>query len=819
MWTLLGWVSHAPPRPPRAYSVFSGFGLRPSVFALRPFPRWWLAISVLLVPSLAHSTAPQLAAVLPTGGQRGTELEVTFKGERLQDTEEVLCYRPGIQVLKLNQVSNQTVKAQLKLAADCPLGEHQLRLRTATGLSELRTFFVGAFPAIEEVEPNNEPAKAQKVPLNSTVSGVIQNEDVDCFAVDLKKGQRLSAEVEGMRLGRGAFDPRLAVLDPDGAVLADVDDTWLGMQDPFISLTAQKDGTYLVRIREATYGGADHCQYRLHIGSFPRPTMVFPAGGKAGETNAFRFWSEATGEFTNQISLPSLAGTNFISTPDRFPLFAELESLAGPTPNWIRISDFTNVVAAGTNHDREHATAAEQPPPFALNGIIAEKGQEDWFRFPASKGTSLEINVYARRLHSPLDSVIELHDAAGRLLTANDDAAGADSSMKFSVPESTNYFLRIRDTLGKAGRDYVYRIEVTPAEASLALKIPEVARNDTQSRQFAVVPRGNRFAALVSVKRSNFSGELQFAAPDLPAGVSLQCDTMPANVDSMPLVFEAAADAPMAGKLLDLTVAGTNAAGKVVGHFGQQVDLAEGPNNTSYYGTAVDKFCVAVAREAPFKLRIVEPKVPLVQSGSLPLEIVAERTNGFDEPIQLELLWKPPGVNCQPETTIAKGATNVIYELNANGGAETRTWKITVLGHATVDGGQVYVASQLANLEVAKPYLAGKIETLWVNPGKSGKLTVNLQQAKPFEGKAAIRLGGLPEKVTATEKEISKTDQEVVFDVNVDPNCASGSHRNLFCTVDVKDKDQVIRHTMAQGGILRIVPPKKAEPNVAAAGK
>jgi hypothetical protein len=198
------------------------------------------------------------------------------------------------------------------------------------------------------------------------------------------------------------------------------------------------------------------------------------------------------------------------------------------------------------------------------------------------------------------------------------------------------------------------------------------------------------------------------------------------------------------------------------------------------------------------------------------LEIVAERDAGFDEQIELQMVWNPPGINSQSEATIPKGSTNVFYQLNAGGGAENHTWKIAVLGHATVEKGELYVSSQLADLEVTKPFLTGKIETLWVNPGNTGKLTVNLHQVKPFEGKALIQLLGLPDKVTANNREISKDDQEVVFDVTVATNCATGSFKNLFCAVDVKEHGQTIPHTIAQGGILRIVPPKKPDNKMAA---
>jgi hypothetical protein len=757
----------------------------------------------------ALAMAPHLAAINPTGAQRGTEPLFTFNGDRLQDTEEILCYEPGLQVSHFVLVTNNLVKAKVKILPECALGEHHLRLRTAGGLSELRTIFVGAFPVVAEKEPNNVPAQAQHIPLNTTVAGVITSEDVDCFAVELKAGERLSAEVEGMRLGRGLFDPRLAVLGPNGTVLADVDDTWLAMQDPFVSLVAPQDGQYLLQLREATYGGNGDCHYRLHVGGFPRPTSVYPLGGQAGDILELTFFSEATGEFVQEVKLPA-------TTQQKLGVFAELDHLTAPSPNWIRVSSFPNAPSSGRTPDRAHPTVVELTPPFALNGIILLKDEADWYRFPATKGVPLQINVYARQLRSPLDSVLEISDGHGRGLAANDDSAGADSALKFTPPETTNYVLSIHDLLGRFGRDFTYRIEVTPVEPSVVVKIPEVARNDTQSRQSIVVPRGNRFATLISAKRANFNGELEFALPGLPPGVTMLADRLAAKVDAEPLVLEAAPDAPIGARLLDLTASGTNANGGVTGHFHQDIELVQGPNNTAYYNTRVDRLCVATTKAAPFHLLLREPKVPLVQGGSMALEVLAERAPGFEEPIEVHMVWNPPGLSSQSDATLAKGATNLFYTLNASGNAEAHTWKIAMLAHAAVAGGQVYVSSQLAGLEVATPFIAGKIETLVANPGERATLKVDLQQLKPFEGKAKARLLGLPEKVSAPEKEITSQDEKVAFELAVDPKCPPGAFRNLFCAVDVVANGQVIPHTIATGGILRIPPPKREPVQVAA---
>ena len=57
-----------------------------------------------------------------------------------------------------------------------------------------------------------------------TVQGVVDNEDVDYYAIEAKKGQRITAEVEGMRLGTTLFDPYVAILDAKRFELAASDD-------------------------------------------------------------------------------------------------------------------------------------------------------------------------------------------------------------------------------------------------------------------------------------------------------------------------------------------------------------------------------------------------------------------------------------------------------------------------------------------------------------------------------------------------------------------------------------------------------------------
>ena len=124
----------------------------------------------------------------------------------LDDAQEILFYEPGIEVTKLEVVNPTTVKVLFKIAPDCMLGSHRVRIRTATGISGLRPFFVGALPDVVEKEPNSDFKAPQPIPMNVTVNGTADNEDVDYFVVDAKKGDRITAEVEGIRLGVTLFD-------------------------------------------------------------------------------------------------------------------------------------------------------------------------------------------------------------------------------------------------------------------------------------------------------------------------------------------------------------------------------------------------------------------------------------------------------------------------------------------------------------------------------------------------------------------------------------------------------------------------------------
>ena len=774
-----------------------------------------LFAALLCVPALAEDEkkpeppkplpgSPQLVRIEPLGVQRGTEAELTFSGARMVRPQEVMLYRKGLEVVSITEEKPEVVKVTVKVPADAPLGEYPLRLRTAAGVTEMKTVEVSAYPSVPEKEDNNEFAAPQKVEMNHVVEGVVQNEDVDYYVVSCKKGQRLVAEVKGTRLGDYLFDAYVAILDAKRFELAVSDDTALTRQDPVAATIVPEDGDYVIEVRESAYGGNGNCRYRLAVGSFPRPTAVYPPGGQAGQTLEVTFLGDAAGPFTRQVTLPD--------TPtEPYEILAEQDGLVAPSGNVFRVSAVPNVLeAAGENSLVQHLKDTPATPlPAAFNGVVGEPDDKDMFKFSAKKDQQFHVRAVARGVRSGLDPVMSIRDGAGKQLASSDDAGGPDSYLKFKVPADGDYHVEIFDHLRGGEPDYVYRIEATPVTPELKLGIPLVGRS-SPDRQWIAVPRGGRFVTLVQGDRADFGGDLAFAA-DLPAGVTLHAPTMPGNQNNAVLVFEAAADAPVAGALADLTAKVPDQ--EIAGSYDSVQALVYGPpnNQTSYHDVRATKLAVAVCETLPFTVELVEPKAPLVQNGSMKLTVKVTRAEGFDGELEIYLPYKPPGVGGKYSIKIPKDQAEGVFDINANGNAGVGDWSIAALARTAVGGGNLWGGSGLTKLTVAEPYVTMKLAMAATEQGKDAEVIATVEQKTPFEGDAAVSLVGLPAKAAAEGKSLNKETKEVVFPVTVAADTPQGQHKSLFCQVVVTVAGEPVVHNVGHGGVLRVDPPPPPE--------
>jgi hypothetical protein len=353
-------------------------------------------------------------------------------------------------------------------------------------------------------------------------------------------------------------------------------------------------------------------------------------------------------------------------------------------------------------------------------------------------------------------------------------------------------------------------MELTHVTPSMDVNIPKT-QQFSQDRQTIVVARGNRYAARVGVDRHDFGGDVIVSAGDLPPGVSGTEQTVAAAVTSVPVVFEAAAAAPVGGGLATLSARPTDSNQHLTGDYRQVTELVLGDNQTVFWSHKVPKLAVVVTDEAPFTLQIVEPKVPLVQNGSLQLKVVAERKPEFKAPITLEIIHSAPGVSNASNVTIPEGQTEALFPLNANGNPGYGKWKMAVMGKATVNDGAVWVSSQLATLEVAPAFVQFAMNRAAGELGKTVEIVCKIDHKTPFEGTAKAHLFGLPNKATAPELEFTKDTQELSFAVAIDPQSPVGKQKGVGCQVVITQNDEPICQNVGATE-LRIDPASPPKP-------
>lgn len=774
-------------------------------------------VVLLLAAGPLWAAYPEFSSSKPNGGQRGTDVEITVTGNRLADFQDFIFMTPGFTLKNIVKAEERTVTAVVAIAPDVPLGNHTFRLRTKTGISHGRPFFVGPYPNVQEKEPNDDFANPQVVGFNQTIEGVVQNEDVDYFKITAKKGQRIALEVDALRLGYINFDPYIAVLDKGRFEIASSDDTILYRQDGYLSVEAPEDGDYTIMMRESSYRGGGNNFYRLHIGSFRRPDVAYPAGGKAGSKVKVRFVERNGDAIEEEIQLPEKPDINFKAMTSAAD--------APPSGNPFRVVTFDNTLEVEPNDASAQATPSISEP-VALNGIIEKPGDVDYFKLTLKKNQKVDIQTFGQSLGSPLDSVVNLYNSKNSSLGGNDDGGGRrrlDSKFTVTIPEDGDYFLRVTDHLERGGPNFVYRVELTASEPSVRFASPNYNVNDSHGRQFIAVPRGGRYATLVNITRNNISGDMTFQMPALPKGIKLLTDTMPKDLGNITLLFEADKDAPLGGGAFPITLAHTDPNIKTIGYLNQEFDVVR-IGNVIYYTETHDHLPVAVVEEAPYDLEIVKPSVALVAGGVLEMKVKATRKGDHKAPIRVLLNWKPPGISALGEQTIPEGGTECVFVLDANDSTPAGTWKFTVMGESDHGQGRIYNASPWCEITTAKPYLTAPTMALAaVEQGKETEFICKLEHLQPFEGEAEAVVVGIPDTIQIEPAKITKDTKEAIFKVKTTDKSPVSKQGNLFVQVKVPVEGGTTIHRIARGSTLRIdaprkaPPPKPAETNVAAA--
>jgi hypothetical protein len=813
-----------------------------------------ITLLCLLTPALAD---PWIAGVTPRTIGRGVTSEIVISQWR-HEASRVLFYphatadavppaantpAPGIRCVSTRfDSAKQQLTCQLEVSADCRPGEYPFRILTAVGLSSMGTVFISPFPVIDESEAkantNDQPANALPVTPGVTVRGTLSNsaaDDIDCFRITCRAGERLSVEVDMVKMGDDlrwnpvpeGYDTVVAILDPSGKRIALNDDSSLNRQDPLLAIRIPADGDYTIVLRRSMFVPEERA-YAIHIGQFFRPLAAYPLGGPAGKPLEVQLLGDPLGTVPQTLSVPEVTGT--------FAHFNE-----APLPLQLRSSPFPNVLEAPNQQD-----TAVPDVPVALNGILAAPDETDRFRLTVTKGQPLQVRVWASALGSAVDPSIRIRpvDASrtpGPAEIEVDDASLADRdifgaqgdfpdafdpSVIWTPKQDGHYLLELWDPRGAGGPNNVYRVEITPPVNTLHLGLSwEGYKPERPRRTSLSIPRGGRWTVRLSLypgQGTSINGPLELAVEGLPEGMRMTSPPLPALQSVWPMTFEADASAHLDAALIQVTARPTGDAPQFV-NVNQQNLQRVSYSHYPWRNIRVDRFAAAVSEPAGFAVELDPPKQPLMRGSELTIPVRIIRQPGCDEPLEMQCELAPSGVGVSPAEVIPAGATTASLTLSAEAGARLGSAPLYVMltttqarggnaarsvpGDSTYGSERIRVSSPVVSVEIAEPFVTLASEPQSVRRGERLAYRWTVKQVRPFPGKARVRILGLPVGITAVgpEPAIDSSSTEVAIELEATDDALLGLVGDLKCDVRFSgDGEEISLRTGS--GKLRIDP-------------
>ena len=548
------------------------------------------AALTVLPTAQAQQRLPHIGYVYPAGGRQGTTLTVTIGGQYLNPATNVFVSGTGVRALILEQERQLTpqehadlkeqlsrlqemrkmgtrltaedlklieeikrkltrfgrkltnpalsefVTVQITVAPNAAVGEREIRLSTDRGLSNPLTFCVGQLPEFtkedwknipqsrENLEPQSNPTPPPiQIRLPATVNGQIPPGGVDQYRFSARRGQQLIVVASARQLipyladaVPGWFQVTMALADASGHEL-DYADHYRFQPDPVLYCVIPQDGEYFVEIRDSLYRGREDFVYRVTLGELPFITGIFPLGVQTGQTVTVALRG-------GNLPVTRLPFDAQAKPPGTYPLVVRnTEWISNVMP--LVVDELPDCVEKEPNDKPE--TAQLVTLPVIINGRIDPPGDWDMFRFDGQAGQKIVAEVHARRLNSPLDSVLKLTDAAGEQLAFNDDfedkGAGltthhADSYLTTTLPAAGTYFISLGDAQHKGDPNSAYRLRLSAPRPDFELRVVPASLNAR--------PNGSTPVPIYELRRDGFTHPITITLKDAPVGFRLSGDSV-----------------------------------------------------------------------------------------------------------------------------------------------------------------------------------------------------------------------------------------------------------------------------------------------------
>jgi hypothetical protein len=443
--------------------------------------------------------------------------------------------------LQMNMQLADMVLLQVTIDPGAALGDREIRFGTPNGLTNPLRFQVGAFPELCEKEPNDREASSLP-PANLPVvlNGQIMPGDVDRFRFRAKGGQQLVMQAHARHLMPyladavpGWFQATLSLYDAKGNEVAFADDYRFD-PDPVLAYKVPEDGEYDVAIHDAIYRGREDFVYRIAVGELPFITQMSPLGGHMGEKTVADIvgWNLPS----KRLHLDMEPGPDVV----RMASLHRYEKISNSVPYAVdTLPESREAEPNDVFKDAQKITL-----PQIINGCIGKPGDVDLFRFKDEANEEVVAETYARRLGSPLDSIVRLADESGKVLAWNDDQEDketgllthhADSYLRTRLPDKGTYCVSVADTQHHGGEEYAYRLRISAPRPDFALRMTPSSIN---------VPAG-RFVPICvyALRKDGFDGDIEITLKDAPPGFVLNGGRIPGALDKARMTLAAPREA------------------------------------------------------------------------------------------------------------------------------------------------------------------------------------------------------------------------------------------------------------------------------------
>jgi hypothetical protein len=628
---------------------------------------------------------PRLMTIFPTGGKAGTTVEITFAGTDVEEPEAMLFSHPGLKAEPvippppptppadpkkkptappMQPTKTPITKFKVTIAADAPLGLHDVRLVNKWGVSNPRPFAVGTLVELDEKEPNNDVAPAQKVEINSTINGSINSPtDVDYFMFSGKKGQRILLHVAATSIdSRGK--PAIELFDAEGNRLLFARN--YRDYDALGDATLPSDGDYWVRLFNFTHtaGSAEH-YYRLTLTTGPWIDAIVPPMVEPGKTAQVTLYgrnlpggqpdptAHVDGRPLERLTV-SITAPADPTAQQRLQYSGRLDPLSGSlagfeyrfrgsngisNPYLITFAKSLVVLENEANDQPEAAQALTWPCEVA--GRLEKRADRDWYLLNVKKGDVLSIELIADRLGSAGDFYFLFKQAdpkAGAMVEQEDTTDSLHpfqfftrtfdpQPYRFEATQDGKYWLMVssRDAGTTYGPQSLYRLRVTKEQPDFQLIV--MPASDFRPDATVLRAGGEQMLTVFVWRQDGFNAPVTLTVEGLPPGVTCTPQTLGMTQKQGTLVLSAADNA--ANSTSVITIKGTATIG------GATVVREARPATISWPGqqgqntptiSRLDRQVVLAVRDkAPFRITSESEQVTVKQGDKVNLKLKLAR--------------------------------------------------------------------------------------------------------------------------------------------------------------------------------------------------